>query len=62
VFVPRVLWLVVLSEEGAVATQITDSQDPLATTGMELTEGKRYWEVELLSENTGGIVDIVVVI
>jgi hypothetical protein len=29
---------------------------------MELTEGRHYWEVELLSENTGGIVDSVLVI
>jgi hypothetical protein len=51
---------VVLSEEGAVATQIEDEiEDLLTTTGVELTEGKHYWEVELLSEyGVGGIVVI----
>jgi hypothetical protein len=51
---------VALSEEGAVATQITEEDDEeysLTTTGVELTEGKHYWEVELLSDG-GGIVDI----
>jgi hypothetical protein len=41
---------VALSEDGAVATQSSDFQDSLTTTGIELTEGKHYWEVELLSE------------
>jgi hypothetical protein len=51
---------VALSEEGAVATQITEEYEyPLTTTGVELTEGKNYWEVELLSEKlVGGIADI----
>jgi hypothetical protein len=61
---------VALSEEGAVATQITEEEeledededeedtDSLTTTGVELTEGKHYWEVELLSECHGEIVDI----
>jgi hypothetical protein len=56
---------VVLSEEGAVATQITEEDEyTLTTTGVELTEGKHYWEVELLSstevseDDGGGIVDI----
>jgi hypothetical protein len=53
---------VALSEEGAVATQITAEDEEvgasLTTTGVELTEGKHYWEVELLSEDGGGIVDI----
>ena len=51
---------VALSEEGAVATQITaEAAHSLTTTGVELTEGKHYWEVELLSrELVGGIVDI----
>jgi hypothetical protein len=40
---------VVLSEEGAVATQIIQEWS-LTTTGIELTEGKHYWEVELLSD------------
>jgi hypothetical protein len=39
---------VVLSEEGAVATQKTEGWS-LTTTGIELTEGKHYWEVEMLS-------------
>ena len=53
---------VALSEEGAVVTQIGegkfDEVISLTTTGVELTEGKHYWEVELLSESSGGeIVD-----
>jgi hypothetical protein len=40
---------VVLSEEGAVATQ-TSNEFSLITTGIEFTEGKHYWEVELLSD------------
>jgi hypothetical protein len=43
---------VTLSEGGAVATQhVINYESSLATTGTELTEGKHYWEVELLSEN-----------
>jgi hypothetical protein len=39
---------VALSEEGAVATQISEAEDyaeacSLTTTGVELTEGKHYW-------------------
>jgi hypothetical protein len=51
---------VALSEEGAVATLIREEEDEasLVTTGVELTEGKHYWEVELLSEIKGEIVDI----
>jgi hypothetical protein len=51
---------VALSEAGAVVTFITTGadEDTLTTTGVELTEGKHYWEVELLSESGGGIVDI----
>jgi hypothetical protein len=47
---------VVLSEEGAVATLITEAgrQISLTTTGVELTEGKHYWEVELLFFEDGG--------
>jgi hypothetical protein len=37
-------------EEGAVATQTVDRKFSLTTTETELTEGKHYWEVELLSE------------
>jgi hypothetical protein len=40
---------VVLSEEGAVATQIIEEWS-LMTTGIELTAGKHYWEVEMLSD------------
>jgi hypothetical protein len=41
---------VTLSEGGAVATQHTSNQEySLTTTGTELTEGRHYWEVELLS-------------
>jgi hypothetical protein len=49
--------LVALSEEGAVATQITAAGFSLTTTGVELTEGKHYWEVELLffDDGVGGI-------
>jgi hypothetical protein len=46
---------VALSEEGAVASQITRSNFSLTTAGVELTEGKHYWEVELLSEEVGGM-------
>jgi hypothetical protein len=42
---------VTLSEGGAVATQTVQYNFSLTTTGIELTEGKHYWEVELLSEN-----------
>ena len=42
---------VLLSEGGAVATQTADEEWSLTTTEVELTEGKHYWEVELLSED-----------
>jgi hypothetical protein len=42
---------VTLSEGGAVATQTGNHQESLTTTGIELTEGKHYWEVELLSKS-----------
>jgi hypothetical protein len=47
-----------------VATQITGEGavscfgGNYGTTGVELTEGKHYWEVELLSESRGEIVGI----
>jgi hypothetical protein len=45
---------VTLSEGRAVATQTGGCGDCfLTTTGTELTEGKHYWEVELLSKNMG---------
>jgi hypothetical protein len=42
-----------LSEGGTVATEILDNDDAFShiTTDVELTEGRHYWEVELLSEN-----------
>jgi hypothetical protein len=52
-----------LSEGGTVATQLKDNVDKEdeegevcyvfshVTTGVELTEGRHYWEVELLSES-----------
>jgi hypothetical protein len=47
---------VTLSEGGAVATQTTAFEQSLATTGIEITEGKHYWEVELLSESVVQII------
>jgi hypothetical protein len=41
---------VTLSEDGSVATQTLPRHDSLTTTEIELTEGKYYWEVELLSK------------
>jgi hypothetical protein len=41
---------VTLSEDCAVAIQTVQDEYSLTTTGIELTEGKHYWEVELLSE------------
>jgi hypothetical protein len=59
---PPLLWrtfpedLVELSEGGAVATQVEANEGQLdyshVTTGVELTEGRHYWEVELFSENS----------
>jgi hypothetical protein len=57
---PPLLWRtfpetrVTLSEGGAVATHTADeagSSWSLTTTETELTEGKHYWEVELLSKS-----------
>jgi hypothetical protein len=42
---------VMLSEGGAVATQVHKRNWSLTTTEIELTEGTHYWEVELLSQN-----------
>jgi hypothetical protein len=48
--------VVELSEGGAVATQVNENGDcSHITTGVELTEGRHYWEVELLSENIQAI-------
>jgi hypothetical protein len=46
---------ITLSEDGAVATQTMEYEFSLTTTGTELTEGKHYWEVELLSQSVGSI-------
>jgi hypothetical protein len=46
---------VTLSDGGAVATQTASYKCSHTTTGIELTEGKHYWEVELLSESMLGI-------
>jgi hypothetical protein len=39
-----------------VATQTVAKKWSLTTSETELTEGKHYWEVELLSESMGGMV------
>jgi hypothetical protein len=56
-----------LSEGGGVATQLTDHENhedeegeeqyafSHVTTGVEVTEGRHYWEVELLSEDVDSI-------
>jgi hypothetical protein len=51
-----------LSEGGAVATQIAGSHrsagiinQSLTTTGIEITAGKHYWEVKLVSKDVGSI-------
>jgi hypothetical protein len=46
---------VALSEDGAVAIQTMEYEWSLTTTGIELTEGKHYWEVELLSKDVSMI-------
>jgi hypothetical protein len=54
---PPLLWRtfpagrVALSEDDAVATQTMGYKCSLTTTEIELTEGKHYWEVELLSKS-----------
>jgi hypothetical protein len=45
---------VTLSEGKKVATKTNKKTYSLTTTGTELTEGRHYWEVELLSENMYG--------
>jgi hypothetical protein len=60
--VPPLVWRtfheenVELSEGGTVATEISDNDRLYShvTTGVELTEGRHYWEVELLSEDGSG--------
>ena len=39
-----------VSEEGKLATQTTRNQDSLTHTGEELTEGRHYWEVEIVRD------------
>jgi hypothetical protein len=57
---PPLLWrtfaddCITLSEGGAVATQASKG-DSLTTAETELTAGKHYWEVELLSESANMI-------
>jgi hypothetical protein len=41
-----------------VATQISQCRRSLTTTGVELTEGKHYWEVELLLTNSNMYIGI----
>ena len=45
---------VTMSDGGSVATQAS-YRNSLTTTEIELTEGKHYWEVELLSKTLGNI-------
>ena len=42
--------LVLVSEDGMLATQTTSGRDSLTTTGEELTEGRHYWEVQLTGD------------
>jgi hypothetical protein len=46
---------ITLSEDGTAATQTMEYEWSLTTTGIELTVGKHYWEVELLSQYVGYI-------
>jgi hypothetical protein len=46
---------ITLSEGGAVATQTCNGHRSLTSTGIEITAGKHYWEVELLSERMNSI-------
>jgi hypothetical protein len=46
---------VTLSEGGAVARHTAEYYSSLTSTGIEITEGKHSWEVELLSEKMGGM-------
>jgi hypothetical protein len=49
-----------LSKGGAVATQTIDNEDEYShvTTGVELNEGRHYWEVELLLEGANRFVGV----
>jgi hypothetical protein len=46
---------ITLSEDEAVATHTNGGSYSLTTTGTELTAGRHYWEVELLSKSMGCI-------
>jgi hypothetical protein len=46
---------VTLSEGGAVARHNLAFEQSLTSTGIELTEGQHYWEVELLSRSVGNM-------
>jgi hypothetical protein len=46
---------VTLSEGGAVATQTVSYAWSLVTSEIELNEGKYFWEVEIMSQNTSSI-------
>jgi hypothetical protein len=48
-------YLVTLHEGGALATQTIGGKYSLTTTGTELTAGRHYWEVELLSQSVSYI-------
>ena len=47
--------LVTLSEGGAVATQTVSGSMSLTTSGTEITAGRHYWEVQVVSENSRSI-------
>jgi hypothetical protein len=63
---PQLLWrtfptdLVTLSEHGAVVTQDANEEWSLTTTEIEITEGKHYWEVELLSDMSESVAGIMI--
>jgi hypothetical protein len=44
-----------VSEEGAVATMTANSGKAVGTSNVKLTNGKHYWEVELLSTRVNNI-------
>jgi hypothetical protein len=44
-----------LSEDGTVATKSSQYSSSHVTTGVELIDGRHYWEVELRSEDMGDI-------
>jgi hypothetical protein len=46
---------VTLSEGGALATQTVSNSTSLTTSGTEITEGKHYWEVQLMSKSVNMI-------